>query len=317
MESQQLETWVGIDVAKRHWDVAVSGRPGTQRFAADTDGLTKLLLWLDDLAPRGICLEATGRCEARLVAALHAAGWPLSVVNPRQIRDFARATGQLAKTDQIDAQVIALFAARIQPAPDEPDSETQQKLASLRARRQQVVSTMTQEKNRLSSAPDAEIAGIIQQAIDFYRRQRQELDRQIADLLEADAALTEQFNLLVTVPGVGKITAMSLLADLPELGRLNRGQAAKLVGLAPLNRDSGQFRGRRMIGGGRGEVRQAIYMATITAIRINPVIHRHYRQLLDKGKAKMVALTACMRKLLLILNAMLKNHSAWSPQMKT
>jgi transposase len=312
MEALTERTCVGIDVSKRHWDVAVDGRRQVRRFPADAAGLAQLLTWLDEVRPALVCLEATGGYERVLVEALHQMGTPISVVNPRQIRDFARALGQLAKTDQIDALAIARFAASVSPEPNEPLSESQRRLRALRARRQQVVDSLTQERNRLGTAFDSETRTSIQRAIKFYEEQLSELDQQIAELTRSDPQFRQRLDLLVTVPGVGAVTAAALMADLPELGSLNRGQAAKLVGLAPLNRDSGTLRGKRMIGGGRSQIRRSLYMATLVATRHNRLIRNHYQQLVQRGKAKMTALVACMRKLLIILNAMIKHQSPWN-----
>lgn len=317
MEAVSEGQYIGIDVAKRHWDVVVEGRHGVRRFKADAAGLATLLLWLEDLHPTLVCLEATGGYERMLREALHQQGISVSVVNPRQIRDFARALGQLAKTDEIDAAMIARFAATFNPEPDEPLTPNQERLRSLRARRQQVVHSLTQEKNRLETAPDAEAKESIQQAIDFYDRQLRDLNERIAELTRTDPDMRRRLDLLITVPGVGAVTAAGLLAELPELGTLNRGQAAKLVGLAPINRDSGSLRGKRMIGGGRAQVRRSLYMATLVATKHNPLIRSHYQQLIQRGKAKMTALVACMRKLLLILNAMIKNQSPWKNSINT
>ena len=311
MEGQLQGPWVGIDVSKRHWDAALAGHKKTRRFLADASGLMALLAWLEELRPRLVCLEATGGYERPLREALDERGIPLSVINPRQVRDFARAQGELAKTDAIDASMIARFAAAFSPEPDDPPTPAQERLRALRARRQQVVHSLTQEKNRLATAPDAETRKSIREAIDFYDRQLKELDRRIAEITSADPAFRHRLALLVSVPGVGAVTAAGLLAELPELGRMNRGQAAKLVGLAPINRDSGALRGKRIIGGGRTQVRRSLYMATIVATKHNQLIRSHYRQLVARGKAKMTALVACMRKLLLILNAMIKNNSPW------
>lgn len=311
METKLQGPWVGIDVAKRHWDVAIAGRRGVRRFMADAAGLAELITWLEKLETKLVCLEATGGYERVLREALHRRNIPVSVVNPRQVRDFARAQGELAKTDAIDAGMIARFAATFNPEPNEPPTPSQERLRSLRSRRQQVVHSLTQEKNRLATAPDAEAGESIQKAIDFYDQQLRELDQRIAELTSVDPAFRKRFALLVTVPGVGAVTAAGLLAELPELGAMNRGQAAKLVGLAPINRDSGSLRGKRMIGGGRVQVRRSLYMATLVATRHNPLIRHYYQQLLARGKAKMTALVACMRKLLLILNAMIKNNSPW------
>lgn len=311
MEAALQGPYVGIDVSKHHWDVALAGEKRVRHFAADAVGLAELLAWLAPLGPQLICLEATGGYERELCAALHRQRLPVSVVNPRQVRDFARARGDLAKTDALDAAVIASFAATFNPEPDEPPAAAGERLRALRARRQQVVHSLTQEKNRLAAAPDEEARASIKKAIGFYDEQLAELDRRIAELATAEPTFRERLELLVSVPGVGQVTATGLLAELPELGAMNRGQAAKLVGLAPLNRDSGTLRGKRRIGGGRTCVRRALYMATLVATKHNPLIRAHYHQLLARGKAKMTALVACMRKLLLILNAILKNNSPW------
>jgi transposase len=311
MEAVLKGVYVGIDVAKHHWDVAIAGRRGVRRFMADAAGLAELMAWLEKLEAQLVCLEATGGYERLLRASLQKRNFRVSVVNPRQIRDFARSTGELAKTDAIDACIIARFAATFDPEPDEPPTPALERLRTLRARRQQVVHSLTQEKNRLAAAPDAEARESVQEAIDFYDRQLRELDRRLTELTSADPGLRQRLTLLVTVPGVGAVTAAALLAELPELGAMNRGQAAKLVGLAPLNRDSGSLRGKRMIGGGRSQVRRSLYMATLTATKHNKSIRSYYQQLLQRGKAKMTALVACMRKLLLILNAMLKKKLPW------
>ncbi len=311
MEAVLKGVYVGIDVAKHHWDVAIAGCRGVRRFMADAAGLAELMAWLEKLKAQLVCLEATGGYERALRAALQKQDFPVSVVNPRQIRDFARSAGELAKTDAIDAGMIARFAATFHPQPDDPPTPALERLRILRARRQQVIHSLTQEKNRLAAVPDAEARESIEEAIKFYERQLRELDRKLTELTSTDPVLRERLALLVTVPGVGVVTAAALLAELPELGAMNRGQAAKLVGLAPINRDSGKLRGKRMIGGGRSQVRRSLYMATLTATKHNKAIHSYYQQLLQRGKAKMTAIVACMRKLLLILNAMLKKQLPW------
>lgn len=308
MERRKERTWVGIDVSKSFWDVAVKDRKQVCRFRADAQGCQQLLAMLVELQPERVCLEATGGWERPLVAALREQGLLVSIVNPRWVRDFARSQGQLAKTDRIDARMIARFAALMQPAPDEKLSENQEKL---RARRRQVSDALVQEKNRLATQPDRDARRSIQEAVNFYQQQLESLDAQIRQLMESDPEFQHRLSLLVSVPGVGVITAAALMADLPELGQLNRREAARLAGLAPINRDSGTLRGKRMIGGGRATVRQGLYMATLVASKHNPVIRAFYHQLLEKGKAKMTALTACMRKLLLILNAILKENKPW------
>ncbi len=311
MERFQESTWVGIDVSKASWDVAIHDRKAVERYASDEDGCRRLLAAITALPAVHVCVEATGGYERALVAALRAQSVAVSVVNPRQIRDFARAAGQLAKTDAIDARMIARYGAVMRPAASESLGEHQEKLRALRTRRQQVSEALVQEKNRLGTVVDRDARRSIEDAIEFYRRQLRGLDEQLAQLMEADPEFRRQRALLVSVPGVGATTAAALTAELPELGRLNRRQAARLVGLAPINRDSGTLRGKRLIGGGRATVRKGLYMATLVATKHNPVIRAFYQALLHKGKAKMTALVACMRKLLLILNAIVKTNQPW------
>jgi transposase len=309
MNGSTNANYVGIDVSKASFDVAVEGENGVQHFlAADTP---RLIAWLQSLAPAVVCLEATGGWERPLVDALHAAALPVAVVNPRQVRDFARALGQLAKTDRLDARVIARFAATMKPMLCEKPSENQDKLRGLRTRRNQVVDMLTQEKNRLGITRDLAMRDFIEQAIELYDKQLRQLEEQMQQLMSEDPELRYKAQLLTSVPGVGQVTAGTLLAEMPELGSLNRCEVAKLAGVAPINRDSGTLRGKRMIGGGRAPVRRALYMATLVASRHNPVIRDHYQHLLRRGKKKLLALNACMRKLLLILNAIVKNQQSW------
>jgi len=312
MEPFSERAWVGIDVSKNHWDVAVQGKKRVRRFTADRSGGRQLIAMLIQQELTHVCLEATGGYEQLLVAVLHEHGKHVSVVNPRQVRDFAKARGRLAKTDQIDAQVIAEFGTMMNPKLYEKPSENQEKLRSLRARRRQVSDTLVQEKNRLATGRGEDARRSIQEAIDFYQKQLKSLDKQIDELIETDPEFQQRLALLVSVPGVGVTTAAALMADLPELGTLNRREAARLAGLAPINHDSGMLRGKRMIGGGRSTVRKGLYMATLVATKHNPVIRQFYQQLLSRGKAKMTALTACMRKLLLILNAIVKENKPWN-----
>lgn len=305
-----VEYNVGIDVAKKHLDVSV--RPTRERWQVpNTDtGIRQLVERLRPLAPARIVLEATGGLELPGVAALAAAQLPVIVSNPRQIRDFARALGILAKTDGLDADVLAVFAETVRPAPRPlPDAKAQE-LSAVLARRRQVVEMLTAEKNRLGSAPPLLRPGI-QQHIDWLRHQLTGLDTELRQRLHASPVWREQENLLRSAPGVGPVLATTLLADLPELGHLSRKQIAALVGVAPLNRDSGTLRGRRMIWGGRAHVRATLYMATLIAVRHNPQLKPFYLRLRAAGKAPKVALTACMRKLLTILNAMLKHRQPW------
>lgn len=308
---------VGIDVSKHFWDLAVHGQDEVRRFAADPSGLKSLLACLLKLQPTRICLEATGGWERDLIGALHEHDLPGCVVNPRQVRDFARATGQLAKTDRIDALLLARFAALMQPAPSEKPSQNQQKLRALRTRRQQVLDMLTQENNRLVTVRNRIARQSIERAVDFYQEQLKSLDQQMLELTNNDAHFRRRVELLTSVPGVGQVTAAAILADLPELGRLNRRELARLVGVAPINRDSGTFRGKRRIGGGRPAVRRGLYMATLVATKHNHVIRAFYHRLLQQGKAKKLALTACMRKLLLMLNAIVKSKTPWRKPIAT
>lgn len=306
-------TWAGIDVSKKHWDVAIADGKRVDRFDANASGGLKLVALLKQAHVTHVCLEATGHYERPLVEVLREQQMPLSIVNPRQVRDFARASGQLAKTDQLDARVIARFGTLLQPALTEKKSENQEKLSSLRARRRQVVDTLVQEKNRLDTQPDIDARRLIEDAVEFYQEQLESVEEQIRQLVKSDVKFQRRVDLMVSVKAVGGTTATALLAEIPELGTLSGRQAARLSGLAPINRDSGMFRGRRMIGGGRAGVRKALYMPTLVAIRYNPVIKKFYEQLIARGKAKMTAITACMRKLLLILNAILRENKPWNP----
>ena len=304
--------FVGIDVAKATLDVAVS--PTAERWTLtyterEVAGLTTRLT---GLAPALVVLEATGGLEQPLAGALAATGLPVVVVNPRQVRDFAKATGTLAKTDALDAAVLAHFAAAVRPPPRPlPDAATQS-LAALVTRRRQLVEMLTAERNRLGSAPRA-LRAEIQAHITWLQRRLARLDTDLGQAIRTSPAWRVQDDLLQSVPGVGPVLATTLLASLPELGRLNRRAIAALVGVAPLNRDSGTCRGRRRVWGGRAAVRAVLYMGTLVAVRHNPVLRAFYQRLRAVGKLPKVALTACMRKLLTILNAMLKHQQRWNP----
>lgn len=308
MESKA--SYVGIDVSKEHLDVAVLPTEEVWRTTNDERGITGLKERLATHTPTLVVLEATGGYELPLAAALGADGFPVAVVNPRQVRDFAKATGKLAKTDVIDAQVLARFAQRVQPTP-RPLPKTQvQEMASLLARRRQVVEMLVAEKQRLGMAMPR-VKPSLKEHIAWLERTLDELNGDLGQMLQESPLWRVQEELLRSVPGVGPNLTFTLLAELPELGTLDRRQIAALVGVAPLNRDSGAFRGRRMVWGGRATVRAALYMATLVATRFNPVIRTFYQRLLAVGKPKKVALTACMRKLLTILNAMLKHRTPW------
>lgn len=303
--------FVGIDVAKAHLDIAV--RPTGEQWRAphDEPGIAALVDRLVRLSPALLVLEATGGREVGLVAALVAAGVPVAVVNPRQVRRFAQAVGQRAKTDALDAQLLARFADVVRPTPRPvPDAQAQQ-LSALLARRSQVVTMITAERQRLGTAVPA-VQGRIRAHLRWLEAELADLDGQLHDAVQASPAWREREDLLRSVPGIGPATAYTLLADLPELGTLDRKAIAALVGVAPLAADSGTLRGRRPIWGGRARVRSALYLATLVATRHNPVIRAFYSKLCAAGKPKKVALVACMHKLLLILNAILRQGSPWS-----
>jgi transposase len=303
--------FVGIDVSKDRLDVHVC--PSGEAFAVPRDGkgLEQLVNNLRKLGPAPIALEATGGFEITVAAALASAGLPLAVVNPRQIRDFARATGRLAKTDALDAKVIALFAERIRPEPRPLADAESQSLAELIARRRQVVEMIGMETNRLHQARNPRVQRMLKATLNTLRAQLAELDRDIDDTIKQSQIWRAADDLLTSVPGVGDVTAHTLIADLPELGQLDRRRVAALVGVAPINRDSGQMRGKRTIAGGRANVRNALYMVTLSAIRWNAVISEHYKSLVERGRPKKGALIACMRRLLGILNAVIRTKTPW------
>ena len=305
-------SFVGIDVSKHQLDVAVRPRGETWTAAHDEAGLSALVARLRALAPTLIVLEATGGWEVALAGALVAATLPVAVVNPRQVRDFARSTGTLAKTDRLDAQMLAEFAEAVRPEPRPlPDAQAQE-LTALLQRRRQLVEMLTAEKNRLPLA-SRRIRPQLQTHIEWLHKQIAQFDEDLRQLIRSSPLWREKDDLLRSAPGVGPVLATTLLAALPELGQLTRQQIAALVGVAPLNRDSGTLRGRRTVWGGRAQVRAVLYMSTVVAVRHNPVLIAFYQRLRAAGKAPKLALTACMRKLLTILNAMLKHHSRWAP----
>jgi transposase len=303
-------TWIGIDVSKARLDVAAA--PSGERLSVPVDELNKLLSWVGKRRPELIVLEATGGYERDAVAALAAKGWAVAVVNPRQVRDFARATGRLAKTDAIDAAVLASFAQVVQPEPRRLRDAQTEALRDVVVRRRQLLDMRKAEKNRLETA----LSPIVQ---DGVRRHLAWLDGEIA---QADDDLDHQIrqspswradeDLLTSVPGVGPILARTVIAELPELGLLNRRQIAALVGVAPFNRDSGKMRGTRSTWGGRRSVRQVLYMATLNGVRFNPVLKDAYERLRQAGKPPKVALVACMRRLIITLNAMLHTRQPWA-----
>jgi len=305
------EIYVGIDVAKEQLQVAV--RPGGEAWSVTNDrpGLRDLVKRLAASKAALVVLEATAGMEMPVVAALAAAGLPVVAVNPRNAREFARATGRLAKTDIIDAHVLAQFGEALKPPLRPlPDAATQE-LNALVTRRHQLVEMLTAEKNRLAQAAAKAVRASILEHIRWLERRLADIDQDLAGSIRQTPVWREKDELLRSVQGVGPVLSTTLLAGLPELGALGRKQIAALVGVAPLNRDSGRHRGKRMVWGGRARVREALYMGTLVATRFNPVIGAFYQRLLAAGKPKKVALTACMRKLLTILNAMARHNTPW------
>lgn len=305
--------FVGMDVAKAQLDIAV--RPSGERWAVANDdpGIAGLVVRLQAVQPTLIVLEATGGYQRAVVAALAAAALPVVVVNPRQVRDFAKATGQLAKTDALDARAVAHFAEAVRPTPRPlPDAQTEE-LRALVARRRQLIAMRTAEHNRLGGA-SGRLRADIQAHITWLDQRLVALDNDLDTMLRASPVWRERDELYRSVPGIGPVCARTLVLDLPELGTLSRQRIAALVGVAPFNRDSGTLRGRRTIWGGRATVRAVLYMSTLVAVKHNPVLKAFYVRLCAAGKAKKVALTACMRKLLTILNAMGKHQTPWQPR---
>lgn len=305
---------VGIDVSKAHLDVLVLPSGQSLRVANDEQGIGQIRQWLKEQPPAGILLEATGRYHRRVAADLLDAGYPVAVVNPRQARDFAKALGKLAKTDSIDARILAEFSRLGHVRLSEKQPENQALLQDRVLRRRQVVAMLTAEKNRLAEMRDKLAIGMVRKVIRLLDQQREDLDRGIAELIEADHDWKNRRDILSGVPGVGQNTASQLISELPELGKLNREKIAALVGLAPLNHDSGSMRGKRAIFGGRPQVRCALYMAALSAMRHNCVLKPFAQRLAANGKAFKVVIVAVMRKLLTILNVMVKNNQTWNPK---
>jgi transposase len=307
------QVFVGIDVAKAQLDIAL--RPTGERWAVTNDapGIAALVTRLQAVQPTLIVLEATGGYHRAVVAALAAAALPLVVMNPRQVRDFAKATGQLAKTDVLDARAVAHFAEAVRPAPRPlPDAQTEE-LRALLARRRQLIAMRTTEQNRLENV-SRRLRADIEAHIAWLNQRVAALDDDLDTTLRASPVWRERQTLYRSVPGIGPVCARTLLFDLPELGTLSRQRIAALVGVAPFNRDSGTLRGTRTTWGGRAHVRATLYMSALVAVRYNPVLKAFYQRLCAAGKAKKVALTACMRKLLTILNAMVKHQKPWHVQ---
>ena len=306
------EPFVGIDVSKDGLDVAV--RPGGEvfRFANSAAGIRKLLRRLAALTVALICMEATGGYERKAAAALRDNGYRVAIVNPRRMRRFAEAAGNLAKTDAIDARVIAHYGQVMDPALWRAPDPDQAELKELAARRLQLVGECVREKNRLHKSDSAAVRRLIRSSITYLNNQVERLDGAVGDLLAANPGIKRRYDLARSVPGAGPVLALALTAFLPELGTLNRRELAALVGVAPYNRESGSFAGRRSIYGGRARVRRVLYMSALAATRHNPEIGALYQRLVEAGKPGKVALVACMRKLLLVLNAVLRRDRPWT-----
>jgi transposase len=317
MSRKKSTSFIGIDICKQWLEVAVYDSDYKFRCANEAAGFAALIAELISLRPALIVLEATGGWERAVLTALQAAGLPVVVVNPRQVRDFAKASGQLAKTDRLDARVLAHFAAAIKPPLRPIKSQDDQELDALAGRRAQLIEILTQEKNRRAAAATATVREQISDHIDWLEDQIAALDQQLKALVASSAAWQSKAEIMLSVPGVGPVVCYSIIADLPELGTLNRQQISKLVGVAPLNRDSGKYRGCRHIYGGRARLRSALYMAALTATRHNPVIKEFYQRLCAKQKPFKVALIACIRKLLTILNVMVRDGLCWQNNVKS
>lgn len=311
MEQQTEGTFFGIDVAKTALDLSQWGKKEVTQFENNATGIAAMMAALpSETAVTLIVVEASGGFEKAMVAELAAVSLPIVVVNPTRVRNFARAKGQLAKTDQIDARMIADFAEAIRPEVRPLGTEEQQLIKALVTRRRQLIDMQTAEKNRRTST-NPELLPRLQKHLDWLETELAEIEDDLDDWIDQNAQWREKRTSLESVPGVGKVTSFTLLAELSELGTLSRQKIAALAGLAPFNRDSGRFRGRRHIFGGRSDVRSVLYMAALSGIRYNPVLKTFYDRLIAKGKLPKVAITACMRKLLTILNAIIRDGSAW------
>jgi transposase len=307
-------TCVGIDVSMAKLDVVTTDDHRYRVYAYNDQGMQQLAKDLAAIHPQRVVMEATGGIERRVAVHLVQQGLPVAVVNPRQVRDYAKAFNRLAKTDKIDAQIIADFAVTVQPRLFEIPDKNRQKIQALVTRRRQVQHMITQENNRISRVEDRQVRTMIQQVTRLYEKQLAKINEQIQCLIADDQQMQQRAAMIQSVPGLGPVVTGVLLAELPELGRLNRQQVAKLVGVAPVNRDSGTMRGKRTTGGGRHTIRNPLFMAAMVAARFNPKIKAFYQRLVNNGKPKMVALVACMRKLMVILNTMIRNNQTWTCQ---
>lgn len=310
------ERFVGIDVSKDTLDIAVRPEEKHWRTANTEEAFPELIARLEALEPVLIVIEATGGLERAVVAAMAEADLPVAVINPRQAREFAKATGHLAKTDEIDAEDLAFFGEAIGPDVRSVPNAAVQTLSALNTRRQQLIDMLTAERNRLDTALPAARPSL-REHIRWLERETEKVESELQRHIDQNLSLRSKFTLLCSVKGVGPATSFALLSHLPELGRVNRKEIAALVGVAPFNRDSGRWRGKRTTWGGRAPVRSKLYMAALSASQHNPVIRAFYERLIEAGKPKKVALTACMRKLIVTLNAMVRNGTLWDPNYAT
>jgi len=302
--------YVGIDVSKKALDVAYKGKAGAKQYKNTKAEINKLIEDLNQQEIELIVVEATGGFEAKAVTEMLQAGLPVALLNPTRVRRFAQAKGQHAKTDVIDAHVLADFGQTMKPSVWVLKSEVEEQISLRITRRRQLIGIQAEEKNRLTTAHE-ENMGSIKRHLVWLKEEIQQLDQELEDIVQTNPAYQEKLENLVSVPGVGPVTALTLVGLMPELGRLNRGQIASLAGVAPMNQDSGRRKGKRRTQGGRSEVRSTLYMAALSASRHNPKIKKFYERLIAKGKPPKVALTACMRKLLVVLNAIARDQKAW------
>jgi transposase len=304
------KTFIGIDVSKDNLDVFILSTGEHHTVSNTEEGINSLIPVLQLAAPQLIVLEATGGLERPVVEALTLAEFPVVIVNPRQVRDFAKAKGILAKSDRLDAKVLAAFGKAIRPEVRSQKTSEARHLEALSTRRKQIVEMLTIEKNRLTTAPK-KTRHFIEEHIRFMEKELKQINQDINKYIKNHPKLQDNKKVIQSMPGAGPVLAITLLSDLPELGSINRKAISALVGVAPLNRDSGRFRGKRCVWGGRARIRAVLYMATLSATRFNPVIRAFYERLIKNGKEQKVAITACMHKMLIILNSMLKNQTTW------
>ncbi|MFN7514441.1 IS110 family transposase [Microcystis sp.] len=307
---ENISQWVGIDISKATLDVYLRPMGKAMKVANTKEDISKLVETLKSYTVNLIVLEATGGLETELVIQLQEADLPVALINPRQGRDFAKATGKLAKTDAIDAQILAHFGEAMQPQILAVESEESRQLGDLISRRRQLVEMRTAEKNRRERARGKALVDI-EAHLEYLDNCLEKLNQEIEELTQANQQWLEKVNLLKTVPGIGQVISTTLVSDLPELGQLTAKQISRLVGVAPINHDSGQHKGKRMIQGGRAQIRATLYMGAVVAMRHNPVIKTFYERLVGRGKSKKLALTACVRKILVILNAMVRQNQPW------